>query len=913
MEMSIRNSRTGTSPEPGNSAGMPGAAESSPDQTQARAALMDAIFNSTHFWQMATDESGVIQIFSARAEATLGYDAVDVVDRITPADIMDPAELVKRAAELSVELGTPIAPGFEALVCKAKGGIEDSYELTCFRRDGGRVPAIVSVTALRDAHEDIIGYLLTGTDNIAGTQVVAQAGTEVVTQERAGHRAGDASGSAPIAAEPATILIIDDEPQNRRLLQALLEPEGYVTRTAGSGEEALVSIAAFPPDLILLDVIMPGMDGREVASRIKADRATCNIPVIMVTAQSDHEARLAAVDGGAEDFLTKPIDRAELWFRVRNLLRLKRLSDLLEKHLKTLGADAQAGTGDLQSFRAAMDTNDSIILVSRATMRFVEVNAGAARMLGYSREELLELGPTLLGPLDQLEARCDAIIAGEGRTASIETAYRKDGSTYPMVVHRRAVRAGADWIIVAVWRDITARTAAGGRLSRQAYFDFLTGLLNRAQFRETFTRTLEHASTKGQMVGMLILDLDHFKNINDTYGHGVGDELLIQVSDRLVQCVNVRDTVGRLGGDEFALFLTMPGGRRDAALIASKIQTALLVPFFLDGHDVTVTASIGITLSPDDATDADTLLRYAETAMYQAKKAGRDGSTFFTSAMDIEVSRHLELETALRDAVRNGEFVLHYQPQVELVGGRVVGLEALLRWDRPGHGLVPPDEFIHTLEESDLIVDVGRWVIAAACKQIREWIRRGIDPVRVAVNVSPRQFAKGDLEGDFLRALDVFGVPAGLLEVEVTETLLMSREDSSLATLRKLKAVGLHISIDDFGTGYSSFAYLNRFPIGKLKIDRSFIRDVTNDPGDSAIVAAMIGMAHCLNLEVIAEGVETAPQLAFLREHDCDQMQGFYFSPPLAAPALERLLLAGTSLPTADGQGMSGRNTASVG
>jgi EAL domain-containing protein (putative c-di-GMP-specific phosphodiesterase class I) len=305
---------------------------------------------------------------------------------------------------------------------------------------------------------------------------------------------------------------------------------------------------------------------------------------------------------------------------------------------------------------------------------------------------------------------------------------------------------------------------------------------------------------------------------------------------------------------------------------------------------------MGITLYPDDATDTETLLMYADTAMYQAKQAGRDAFQFFTSAMNTEVWRRLELESALREAVKNGEFVLHYQPKVELKGGHVVGAEALLRWDRPGFGLVPPSEFIYSLEESGLIVDVGRWVIASACEQIREWSRRGIDPVQVSVNVSPRQFLKGDLQGDVLLALDTYEVPARLLELELTETLMMTSTDRTISTLQNLKAAGVQISIDDFGTGYSGLAYLRRFPIDKLKIDRNFIRDVTHSSDAAAIALAIIRMGHSLNLEVIAEGVETAPQLAYLRGHQCDQIQGYYFSPPLPVPALELLLRARTGL-----------------
>jgi diguanylate cyclase (GGDEF)-like protein/PAS domain S-box-containing protein len=709
----------------------------------------------------------------------------------------------------------------------------------------------------------------------------------------------------------ATILIVDDESTNRRLLQALLGHEGYVTRTAGTGAQALSSIADDPPDLILLDVMMPGMDGRQVARAIKADPATSKIPIIMVTAQTDREARLAALDAGAEDFVSKPVDRAELWLRVRNLLRLKRLSDLLEEHQLTLEAEAQVRTAELQArnvdlirLRTAMDaTEDSIVLVNRTTMRFVEVNAPASQTLGYSREELFELGPMKLAStsLDQLEALYDAIIAGHGRMASLETAHRKDGSAFPVEVHRQAHRAGSDWIIVAVTRDITGRTEAESSLEDLAHFDALTGLLNRKLFCEALTKTLDYSSATGDTVAVLHLDLDHLKKVNDTFGYGIGDELLIQVGDRLIGCVRDRDTVGRLGGDEFALIVTMLQDRRDAAVVAEKIQKAMLLPFRLDGHDVTVTASIGISLQPDDASDTETLLKYADTAMHEAGKSGGDAFQFFTNTMNTEVWRRLELETALRRAVKNREFVLHYQPKVELKSGHIVGLEALLRWDRPGFGLVPPSEFIYSLEESGLIVEVGRWVIAAACEQIKEWGRRGVDPLPVSVNISERQLVRGDLENDVLLALEVYEVPARMLELELTETVVMTGNDRTIAILQNLKAAGVQISLDDFGLGHSNPAYLRRFPIDKLlKIDRSLIRDLTRSSDAAATVLSTIRMGHSLHLEVIAVGVETAPQLAYLRDHQCDQIQGYFFKPPLPVPELELLLLARTSLTTPD-------------
>ncbi|HTA65810.1 MAG TPA: EAL domain-containing protein [Xanthomonadaceae bacterium] len=580
----------------------------------------------------------------------------------------------------------------------------------------------------------------------------------------------------------ATILIVDDELQNRKLLEALLRPEGYVTIGAANGEEALASIAQCAPDLILLDVMMPGMDGYEVASVLKADPATSAIPIIMVTAQIDRSARLAGLGAGAEEFLTKPVDRAELWLRVRNLLRLKAYGDDLQDNGTHLEQQVQERTADLEHL---------------------------------------------------------------------------------------------------------------------AHYDQLTGLPNRTLFYQALQEALDRASDESSLVAVLFIDLDHFKNVNDTLGHAIGDELLRQFSSRLVQCVHTRDTVGRLGGDEFGLILMMRGGQRAATAVANRIRDVLRAPFDLKGHEVTVTASIGITAHPDDASDPETLLKYADTAMYRAKQAGRDTFRFFTAQMNAEVLAQIKLEKAVRKAVENDELLLFYQPKVSLSSGRMDGLEALLRWQRPGHGLVSPGEFIPVLEETGLIVRVGTWVIDAACRQIGRWMRSSIGPMQISVNVSGRQFIEGDLEGDVVKALAEHGIPADLLELELTESSLMVNTERTIGILQNLKNLGVRISIDDFGTGYSSLAYLRRFPIDKLKIDIAFIRDITTNPDAAAIALTIIRMAHGLKLDVIAEGVETAAQLAYLRSNGCDRIQGYYFSGPVALPELEQMLREQKRLPPA--------------
>jgi diguanylate cyclase (GGDEF)-like protein/PAS domain S-box-containing protein len=706
----------------------------------------------------------------------------------------------------------------------------------------------------------------------------------------------------------ATILIVDDEIQNCKLLETLLRAEGYLTLSAANGEDALASIAQCAPDLVLLDIMMPGMDGHQVAVILKANPATSNIPIIMVTAHIDRSARLAGLNAGAEEFLAKPVDRAELSLRVRNLLRLKTLGDFLQNHSAILEQQVQARTADLHRFRAAMDaTADAIMLVNRTTMRFIEVNATASSMLGYTREELLQMSPTQLGvaSLEQLESMYDTIIAGRGTNPLTETQLRrKDGSEFQVEARRHAQRSGADWIIVDVLRDVTERKDAEKRLHHLAHYDALTGLPNRTLFYAILKKTLVWAQDRGLTVAVLVIDLDHFKNVNDTLGHAIGDELLGQFSSRLVQCVRTRDTVGRLGGDEFALILVMQdgNGQEGAALVANKIRDVLRAPFDLKGHEVAVTASVGITVHPDDASDPETLLKYADTAMYRAKQAGRDTYRFFTAQMNADVLARLDLETALRKAIENGEFVLHYQPKVQLLSGRIAGVEALLRWQRPGRGLVSAQHFMPVLEETGLIVRVGSWVIATACKQIGLWMRSSIGPVQISVNVSGRQFIEGDLDGDVIKALNDNDITADLLELELTESTLMANTERTVSSLQNLRKRGVQVSIDDFGTGYSSLAYLRRFPIDKLKIDIAFIRDITSNPDDAAIALAIIRMAHSLKLEVIAEGVETAAQLAYLRRHHCDHIQGYYFSPPLPVAELEQMLREEKRLPTLDGE-----------
>ena len=470
-------------------------------------------------------------------------------------------------------------------------------------------------------------------------------------------------------------------------------------------------------------------------------------------------------------------------------------------------------------------------------------------------------------------------------------------------------RAGEKLGAVVAMHDITERKEGEQRLQQLAHFDALTGLPNRRLFHESLRSAMALADAQGWLVFLLFLDLDNFKDINDNLGHAVGDELLHQVGQRLLGCLRLRDTVGRLGGDEFGVILLTSGDPQIAARVANKIHDALRAPFELEGNTVSTTASIGITVYPTDTADLHSLERYADLAMYDAKQGGRNAHRFYTAAMNLRAREKLELESALRQALAREEFVLHYQPKVCLRTGRWTGVEALLRWHRPDHGLVPPGEFISVLEDTGLIVPVGAWVVTAACRQLRDWKCAGIGPLPIAVNVSAQQVTRKNLllqspeSGGRIRVgsdpvelwsataecLQEHGVTAGQLEFELTESTVMADAEQNVEMLQRLKALGVQVSVDDFGTGYSSLAYLRRFPLDAIKIDGSFIRDVTRNAEDASITLAIIGIAHRLNLQVIAEGVETAEQLEFLRANGCDQAQGYYLARPMSVQKIEQL------------------------
>ncbi|MGQ0512207.1 MAG: EAL domain-containing protein [Betaproteobacteria bacterium] len=438
------------------------------------------------------------------------------------------------------------------------------------------------------------------------------------------------------------------------------------------------------------------------------------------------------------------------------------------------------------------------------------------------------------------------------------------------------------------------REQAEQRLSHMAQFDALTGLPNRTLLEDRLRQTMAQSRRKHWQTGVLFVDLDRFKLVNDTLGHPVGDRLLREVAQRLAQCVRADDTVGRISGDEFAVVIADLARPEDAGVVAQKILEALARPFALDASETFISASIGISVFPADGEDADTLLRNADMAMYRAKKGSRNAYRFFTAKMNDRTVRKLELHTDLRHAVERREFSLHYQPKVELARGALTGMEALLRWNHPRRGAVSPAEFIPALEESGLILPVGEWVLEEACAQQKRWRESGLAPVPVAINLSPKQFRKRDLDRVIQDALAAAGLPPGLLELEITESSIADDPEDAVRILKNLRAAGMTVSVDDFGTGYSSLAYLTRLPISALKIDRSFVRDAETSPEAVSIVRAVIDMAHNMRFTVVAEGVETEWQAKFLRLYNCDQAQGYLYGRPVPAAQIEgRLAKAG--------------------
>ncbi len=576
------------------------------------------------------------------------------------------------------------------------------------------------------------------------------------------------------------------------------------------------------------------------------------------------------------------------------------------------GAEAELARAEAALFaekeRAQVTLNSigDAVLCTDVAGNVTYLNKVAEKMTGWSTSEALgqplnEVFRVVDGVTREPASNPGQLAIAENRIVGLAAnsiLLRRDGSESAIEdssapIHDRDGRVtGA----VLVFHDVSASRAMAEKMSHLAQHDFLTGLPNRMLLQERFSRAIGQAQRHRKEVAVLFVDLDYFKNINDSLGHVIGDRLLQSVAARLVGCVRSTDTVCRQGGDEFVILLAEIEQHRDAAQIAEKLLTALLAPHFIDGHELHVTLSIGISIYPDDADTAEAVMQNADAAMYHAKANGRNNYQFYMSEMNSRAVQRLFVENSLRRALKNEEFELHYQPKIDIASGRMNSAEALIRWRDPDLGMVYPGQFVPIAEECGLIVPIGRWVLREACRQVQAWLAAGISAVPVSVNISAVEFRHVNFLDGVAAILDETGMDAAYLELELTESMLMHEAESSAQILEKLKAMGIQLAIDDFGTGYSSLSYLNRFPIDTLKIDQSFVRDMASNPDNAAIISAVIGMGRNLKQRVVAEGVETGEQLAFLCLQNCDEGQGFLFSYPLPAEDFARLLTSRVAL-----------------
>ena len=739
---------------------------------------------------------------------------------------------------------------------------------------------------------------------------------------------------------PIQVLLIEDNPQHACLVEAMLAPNGRDSAFALKCErrlrESLEHLAKGNTDLILLDLTLPDSNGLDTFLKLQSE--VPEIPIVVLTGHDDEEMALEAVRQGAQDYLVKgQVDGKVLSHVMRYAIERKREEEQLrqseqrlQKHNKVLVELAKSrnlATGSLnlalrEITKAAAQTLDVERVVvwlydqdhkSLRCANLYEKSADAhseGRRLEVTKYpnyfQALEQGRFIAVDDIQTDERTKEFVESEasenGVRALLDAPIRLGGQTVGIIGHRH-VDGPRAWTseeqnfaasmadLVSLAMEASERKRAEERLSRLAYYDSLTGLPNRTLFMDRLNRAMMTARQKQLLLAVLFLGLDHFKRINDTLGHSGGDDLLKAVGDRLTSALRyTTDTVSRIGGDLFVVLLSGILKTENAIKVTERITHAFKKPFLVGSNEFFLSFSIGISFYPTDGRDATTLLKNADTSMFRAKQQGRNNYQLYSPSMNATALERLVLENSLRHAIERDEFRIHYQPIVHLASGAITAVEALLRWEHPNLGLIAPAEFIPLAEETGLIVPIGEWVLDTACVQNKAWQSAGYEPIKVSVNLSARQFQQPGLVETVQNALQKARLDPKYLELELTESLIMQNAETTVEILRQLSDMGVTLSIDDFGTGYSSLNYLKRFPIHRLKIDRSFVHDLVTDPDDAAIVKAIISMAHSLKLDVVAESVETQEQLEFLRQNGCDKMQGFIFSRPVPSEVLTQLL-----------------------
>jgi diguanylate cyclase (GGDEF)-like protein/PAS domain S-box-containing protein len=798
-------------------------------------------------------------------------------------------------------------------------------------------------------------------------------------------------------------LIVDDSNFVRTRFAQTLEEEGIETTTVANGLEALDLFSTFLPDIVLLDLIMPGLDGFDVCREIRSLSQGKHTPVLIITGSDNIEFIHLAFEAGATDFAPKTIPLELLVYRVRCLLRNAQLLHRLQLSEERLvraqslaslghwewypesgafhqssevsrilgmpenisasfeslltaispaerdmvretltfaltsisGTDFECNivrpdgsecvvwiyamqhpagfasppylTGILQDVTEKRRTEDHCRMLKEAVDslqigitfadpagKMVYVNPAAAQMHGYRVDDLLGREAKELAirywQIQGTTPDLDLFQPKPWRRESVNV--KRNGDEFPVLLTSISVqdREMRYLGVVTTCEDISEQKKASAKINQLAYFDNLTGLPNRVTFLERLQQSLAVASRSGEQVCLIFIDLDNFKDVNDTLGHAEGDKLLTEVARRLESCVRESDLLARLGGDEFVILLCSGVTQEGSVAVAQRVLHQLTIPFQIDRCAVYTGASIGIAFYPDDSSDASSLFRCADTAMYHAKNDGKSRFRLYSTEMNSRIMRRIALENSLRRALERGEFLLHYQPQWDLRSENIVGAEVLLRWNSAELGPVSPSEFIPAIENSGLIFSIGEWVLRNACQQGRRLVEAGFEDFRIAVNISGKQFKQPDFVKMVVKILSDTGMPPCNLELEFTESVIMEPAGKTKEKLVALKEMGVKTSIDDFGTGYSSLNYLKHLPVDRIKIDRSFLVDVNSSEGDAAIVEAIISMAKSLSLKVLAEGVENTDQLKFLRDLGCDEVQGFYLAEPMPSKDLAETL-----------------------
>jgi len=689
------------------------------------------------------------------------------------------------------------------------------------------------------------------------------------------------------------LLLIEGDPADAKVIQAALADVRYGpfdVESVRQLSDAYERLGKEGIGAVLVDLFLPDSQGIETFNKLLL--AAPHVPILVLSGPGDEDIAMQALQRGAQDYLLKgELTSHSLSRALHNMIERKAVEEALF----------------IEKERAQVTLNSigDAVLSTDISGNVTYLNHAAESLTGWSREEALrrpvaEVFRIIDGATRQPARNPMELAVQQNKTVGLTAnciLIRRDGlecaiedSAAP-IHDRRGQVTGA----VIVFHDVTAARAMSFRMSHLAQHDSLTDLPNRLLLNDRLTRAIASARRNGNRLAVLFVDLDRFKDINDSLGHAIGDKLLQSVAERLVARVRNSDTVSRPGGDEFVVLLSELEHPEDAAVCAKKMLTALTAPHRIAQHDVHVTVSIGVSTYPEDGQDAETLVKSADTAMYQAKENGRNNYEFFRQDMNIRAVERQSVEGSLSRALERHEFVLHYQPKINLEKGAITGAEALIRWLHLDRGLIPPAQFVPIAEDTGLLLPIGQWVLHEACRQARAWLDAGLRPVPVAVNISAVEFRdKGFLEGVRAILKDTRLEPR-YLELELTESVLMQHAESTASVLQALKAMGVQLAVDDFGTGYSSLSYLRRFPIDTLKVDRSFVRQITADADDAIIASAVISMGKSLKLRVVAEGVETREQLAFLQDQRCDEGQGYYFSRPVVAEQFAKLLGTGIS------------------